>query len=430
MKRIVIRTGIVLVLVAVFLAGTLTLNRGWSGSRLERYKGELRARGEKLLVSELASGRGETNTMIPRLVQAHNQLGRAAPPANLMRIVSPGLAYAAARRTNTSPSMHGLLDESAVPLATIRDALKSRPRDLGWSYTNRSSYPGSLPLIEIRRAAQWLGWAIAMELDRIRRGPALTNLLSLLDVAHCHEQEGTLVSQMIRIAVAGMAFMASWEGLQVGGWTDAELAELQHSWEDLSLGRAVEFSLQMERAVVLTYFESGRHGNTNAFGLIVPASSFAEGFYDTFWQMALSKGDELHYLRTIQNFLDALRAAREKRSSLEFQKRLDSGDGWFARYRFPLSSVVRRNIGKALTRWLRMETERQLVLAAIGVERFRLRHGRYPESLGELVPEILRAVPVDFGDGQPIRYEREGNGFRLWSVMEGAQWPRAESEEK
>ena len=64
MKRILIRTGIVLALVAVFLAGTLTLIRGWSGSRLERYKGELRAKGEKLWVSELASGPVETNTMI------------------------------------------------------------------------------------------------------------------------------------------------------------------------------------------------------------------------------------------------------------------------------------------------------------------------------------------------------------------------------
>ena len=132
MKRILLRTGIVVALVAVFLIGTLSLIRGRNGSRLERYKRELRAKGEKLLVSELASGRVETNTLIPRLVQAHNQLGRPAPPANLMRIVSPGVAYAVGKRTNMSPLMHGLLDESAVPLATIRDALKSRPRDLGW----------------------------------------------------------------------------------------------------------------------------------------------------------------------------------------------------------------------------------------------------------------------------------------------------------
>jgi len=88
---------------------------------------------------------------------------------------------------------------------------------------------------------------------------------------------------------------------------------------------------------------------------------------------------------------------------------------------------LRPNIGKALKRWLRMETERQLVLAAIGVERFRLRHGHYPEKLSQLVPEILPSLPVDFGDGQPLRYQREGDGFRLWSVTEGAQWPRAES---
>ena len=430
MKRILIRSLFVLALVAVFVAGTVTLIRGWSSSRLEGYKRELRAKCEKLLVSELAPGTVETNAMIPRLVQAHSQLGRPAPNANFMRIVSPGVAYSAGKRTNMLPSMHKLLEESAIPLATIRDALKLRPRDLGWNYTNWSTYPGSLPLIEIRKAAQWLAWAIAIELDRSRPGSALTNVLSLLDLAHCYEQEGTLVSQMIRVAVAGLAFAASWEALQVPGWTDAELAELQHSWEELSLGRAIEFSLQMERATALTYFENGRHGDTNAIGLIAPVSSFAEGFYAPLWQMTLSKGDELHYLRTIQSFLDALRVGREKQSSMEFQRNLDPNEGLFTRYRFPMSGALRPNIGKALKRWLRTETERQLVLAAIGVERFRLRHGRYPESLSQLVPEILPAVPVDFGDGQPIRYEREGNGFRLWSVIQDAQWPRAESEVK
>src|SRR6185503_7963485 len=106
--------------------------------------------------------------------------------------------------------------------------------------------------------------------------------------------------------------------LQAPGWTDAELAQLQHAWEELSLGRPLEFSLQMERATALTYFESGRHGNTNAIGLIAPVSSFAEGFYAPLWQMALSKGDELHYLQTIQSFLDVLRVTREKQSNVEF----------------------------------------------------------------------------------------------------------------
>jgi hypothetical protein len=426
MKRTIIRTAVVLVLLFVFIAGTLSLMRTLGASRLEKWKRELRIKGEKLLVSELTPGPIVSNAMIPRLTQALDELGRSPPLIPLMRIVSAGVAHAAAKRTNSLPSMHNLVDEKAVQLATIRAAVKLRPRDMGWDYTNWNTYPGGTPLIKIRESAYWLASTMLIELDRARRVEALTNLLSLLDLAHCHEHEGTLVSQMIRVAVAGMAFAASWEALQFTGWTDAELAQLQSSWEQLAMSKPLEFALQMERATALMYFERGNRGETNAVGLIAPVASFAEGFYAPLWKMALSKDDELHYLRTIQNFLDALRAGRESRSSVEFEKRMGEPDGWFAAYRFPMSNALRPNIRKALKRWIRAETERQLVLAAIGLERFRLRHGRYPESLDQLVPEILPTLPVDFGDGNPIRYRREGTGFRLWSVNEGAVWPQVE----
>jgi hypothetical protein len=35
---------------------------------------------------------------------------------------------------------------------------------------------------------------------------------------------------------------------------------------------------------------------------------------------------------------------------------------------------------------------------------FRRREGRWPDSLGELTPDLLPSVPVDRFDGQPLRY--------------------------
>ena len=88
------------------------------------------------------------------------------------------------------------------------------------------------------------------------------------------------------------------------------------------------------------------------------------------------------------------------------------------------------NIRRALDRSIKTEVQRQLALAAIGLERYRLRHGRYPEKLEELVPGILPAVPVDFGDGKPLRYKRAGEQYELWSVWENVRWPRGESGER
>jgi len=53
---------------------------------------------------------------------------------------------------------------------------------------------------------------------------------------------------------------------------------------------------------------------------------------------------------------------------------------------------------------------------AIALWLYRKEHGRYPENLSALVPRYLPSVPADPFDGKPLRYRREGTGFRLWSI--------------
>jgi hypothetical protein len=53
------------------------------------------------------------------------------------------------------------------------------------------------------------------------------------------------------------------------------------------------------------------------------------------------------------------------------------------------------------------------------VKRYGLRHGGPPETLKALVPEFLPSVPVDYMDGQPLRFHRQPDGgFVLYSVGE------------
>lgn len=43
--------------------------------------------------------------------------------------------------------------------------------------------------------------------------------------------------------------------------------------------------------------------------------------------------------------------------------------------------------------------------AMLGLKAYKTRHGRLPQTLDDLVPEYLKAVPVDAFDGKPIRYD-------------------------
>jgi hypothetical protein len=53
---------------------------------------------------------------------------------------------------------------------------------------------------------------------------------------------------------------------------------------------------------------------------------------------------------------------------------------------------------------------------AVALRLYRHEHGRYPETLEELVPKYLPSLPVDPFDGKPLRYKRLAKGFKVWSV--------------
>ena len=65
------------------------------------------------------------------------------------------------------------------------------------------------------------------------------------------------------------------------------------------------------------------------------------------------------------------------------------------------------------------ETEERVVVTAIALKRFQLKHGKLPEALAELAPDYLTTVPIDCFDGKPLKYHTNGDGtYLLYSVGE------------
>lgn len=58
-----------------------------------------------------------------------------------------------------------------------------------------------------------------------------------------------------------------------------------------------------------------------------------------------------------------------------------------------------------------------MMLAYLGLEKYRHQKGSYPKKLEDLVPGILKSMPTDpFNRNQPLRYERIKNTFQLYSL--------------
>ena len=66
---------------------------------------------------------------------------------------------------------------------------------------------------------------------------------------------------------------------------------------------------------------------------------------------------------------------------------------------------------------LATQTVKEIVTTAISLKRLQMLHGNHPASLQDLVPSLLPRLPVDFMDGQALRYQNESSGgYKLYSV--------------
>jgi hypothetical protein len=74
-------------------------------------------------------------------------------------------------------------------------------------------------------------------------------------------------------------------------------------------------------------------------------------------------------------------------------------------------------IGNFLKKIAAGQSSVDLARTAIALERYRLAHGGYPESLDALAPQFIEKVPHDVIGGQPLKYQRTSDGqFVLYSV--------------
>ena len=130
-------------------------------------------------------------------------------------------------------------------------------------------------------------------------------------------------------------------------------------------------------------------------------------------------------VRTNGIFVDALRSQENKLADLGIQSDQDEDMFNTSPGDLDIRSLLSQGVlslNLVLKRVMSMEASRQMMIAAIALKRYQLRHGIYPEDLTALTPGFLAAVPRDPVDGQPLRFRREGeNSFLLYSVGENAE---------
>jgi hypothetical protein len=86
--------------------------------------------------------------------------------------------------------------------------------------------------------------------------------------------------------------------------------------------------------------------------------------------------------------------------------------------RYILASMLLTTIDRAVEHRYRVLTERRLAATVLAIRLYEIDKGRRPETLDQLVPDYLPAVPLDpmVAGGQPLRYRADATRPVVYSV--------------
>ncbi len=301
-------------------------------------------------------------------------------------------------------------------------------------------------LVALEQFEQALGQRAVLALHDGDRDAAWTNLLAATRLAAAYAAEPAEISQLVRFACADIASRLTWQVLQAKGWPDDHLAGLQREWESAVFFKSLPETAAFARASTVATCQQERLQPIGWSGL-----SFAEAIRSPryAWMSVVGYRRQLNY-RHYGTYADEkalLLFYRDRELELRhvlrsptwpemrqlpgvtnrvfFQSKYPSAMQCFINTRqLSLSMHMYDSPGASpgyprslVSRAADTESRRRVICAAIAIERYRGRHGSYPEALDQLVPEFLKSLATDFMDGQPLRYRRTEDGhFVLYSV--------------
>lgn len=462
MLRKVLLTGFI---VAVFLPACVLAFEHFRGKRqLAETIARLTALGERLDIAAIVPPPPHpASNGIERLRNSTGKLDEASrfhPPA--MRCVAPAQAIPTAHlkawdrtaRTNVSWSdVSAWITDHEEDLAEIRAALAYPECRASLDYA--AGFKLLLPhLSQLKSACIALSTHAALASRSGDLNEALADLRAMGRTTAALDHEPIVISHLVRTALVTITLNRAWDILHSRAWTDADLVRLDASLPTDSLLQASVSALEGERALgLLTVRQldaegmaemvwnpmgtaAGTGAGTLSFSMpdnlddatelaseltSALAMSIRKHVLQPLWIFAYGDQATCAYLEGIQSLLTTVRkAAHDRRlppgsppNTLPFENPTTRSPWSRDSFAQNALAAIERTHHKAFI----AEVQRDLLRTDIALQRFHLRHGRFPDSLSALVPDFLPSIPIDSIDGQPIRYRLDDHQRPiLWSV--------------
>ncbi len=244
------------------------------------------------------------------------------------------------------------------------------------------------------------------DMDRI-----VADVEACLGLAHGVAQDGIVISNLVSIAIGGIAQNILRDAVVPGTLGPERTRALVDALGDAYGHDAFTRALANEAGMGMGAFEAMRNGESGdpQYGDVV-----LDRLYGSMPLRPLLDADAAAHAEAMEALIAASdRPYYQVRGEMEaLQARLQEG--------FPFTRLLTRALVPALTNVLEAQArhvaEVDLMRMGLLLEEQYAETGRYPDSLNAIAEDLGEPVPVDPFTGNPYRYIPEGDTFRLYSV--------------
>ncbi len=421
---------------------------------VESYIAELKAKGEPMDLAQVIppsvspEQNGSPIFLKAAALFSTNWNALVINPPPTMRMIAPGKAMVGwaqpeirdGRMTNYWEEIESALAEDSEALKLLSQITNGTTLDFNLDYKDGFDKIKMLHLSTLKRSAQKLSAAAMDDLHRGDPAAAVKNISVMLAMVNGESNDRILISELVRIAIAQMSVAVSWEVLQATNVSKEDLAQLQQNWQSLEFSKTLEHAMLFERFGRLQQFAQTRKSSEkfdelwgdfyapdapikkteDMFPSQIRRSLFLRKWDELRWRWFWSYQDEVRGLQAFQVVVDATRMVETNKSFQSVQSfafaTLNPGQ-YYSQDLRNYSAQSANALYASLRKAERIEIAQNVVITAIALKRYELRHQQFPITLEELTPEFLPSAPIDCMDGQPLRYRRNADGtFLLYSV--------------
>ena len=315
-----------------------------------------------------------------------------------------------------------VIDTYAAPLAQLREA-GTRPHcrfPVHWE----KLYAARLPHLGILRiASQLYALRLSAHLALGQSEAAYEDFRDGLHLTTATFEDPSLISGLVRIAMASIMENAVWDGLAGRQWAEPELRKIEADLAALDWLKDYLFAMGSERGFSNLMTEMLIENPRQLAEIMrIPGSveqpppAFAFALYPAGW-FYQSKVRSNHFFDEIFARIDAGQrryfGERPIPSSANDIRSLPQKT-YYMIFAYLAPALEHMAVGN---RYVQTASVTDLARLACALERCRLARGAFPQALTELTPDFLATLPAEIVSGKPYHYRRTEDGsFVLYSV--------------